>query len=55
MNCAQNASRTSVIPQAELNALLEENRELRAANRDLEVIAYAIAHDLRAPLRTIES
>jgi light-regulated signal transduction histidine kinase (bacteriophytochrome) len=38
---------------ADLDALLEENRELRAVNRDLEVVAYAIAHDLRAPLRTI--
>jgi signal transduction histidine kinase len=53
MNCAKNHNGISQIPQAELNALLHENRELRAANRDLEVVAYAIAHDLRAPLRTI--
>jgi light-regulated signal transduction histidine kinase (bacteriophytochrome) len=47
------SSAQSTIPRSELDALLSENRELRAANRDLETVAYAIAHDLRAPLRTI--
>jgi signal transduction histidine kinase len=49
-----NADGESDTVENESRRLKEENGELRARNRELENICFAVAHDLRSPLRSMQ-